>query len=77
MDGLIRLEADKPDAIEKWARWRTIEGRPEQLQRTRARIQKMHMWPSWSEEQKRQILEILLSPFVAAPDTIDELMKQA
>jgi hypothetical protein len=75
VDEIIRLEAGKPDAIKKWAHWRAIEEHPAQLQRTRDRIRrKMPIWSSWSEQEKRQMIEILLSPFVAAPETLHELI---
>src|SRR5205823_3403797 len=75
VDESMHKDAWKPDATKKWVRWRSIEARPEQLERTRARIQRMMpKWSSWSQDQKREMVDILLSPFVATQETIEELI---
>jgi hypothetical protein len=74
VDDMIRLEAGRADAVRNWQRWRTIEDHPDELERTRARIKSIGMWPSWSKEQKRQMVEFLLSPFTATPATLEQLI---
>ena len=74
IDEAIRLDLDKPAAIRRWEDWRSIEQRPDQLARTRARIRNIRQWPSWPLEQKRQVVEYLLSPFKATEVTLQELI---
>jgi hypothetical protein len=74
VDEMIRLEAGRPDAVRSWQAWRAIEAHPDQLERTRARIQRIRLWPSWSREQRQEMLRALISPFTAAPDTLEQLI---
>lgn len=74
VDEMIRLEAGRPDAVRNWQRWRAIEAHPDQLERTRARIKSIRLWPSWSREQKQQMLLFLISPFMATPATLEQLL---
>lgn len=74
VDEMIRLEAGRPDAVRTWQRWRAIEAHPDQLERTRARIQAIRLWPSWSGPQKQQMIEFLISPFTATPATLEQLI---
>jgi len=74
VDELISLEADKPPLVQKWNRWRAIEERPEHLERTKKRIRETTLWKTWSMEEKREWVEILLSPFWATAPTLDDLL---
>jgi hypothetical protein len=74
IDEVVDLDADKPEILNKWERWRAIEQRPEQLERTRDRIRSLRQWASWSREQKRQMIGYLLSPFKASDATVEELL---
>lgn len=74
VDEVIRLDASGPDAVRRWESWRAIERRPDQLERTKARIRTIRLWPSWSREEKLQTVEYLLSPFRATAATLDELL---
>jgi len=74
VDEVVRLDASKPAAVRRWESWRAIEGRPDQLERTKARIRSMSPWSSWSREERLQMIEYLLSPFRATAATLDELV---
>lgn len=74
VDAMIGLDSARPDAVRNWQRWRAIEGRPDQLERTRVRIRSTQLWPSWSRQQKQQMVELLLSPFTATSATLEELL---
>jgi len=75
VDAVIRLDADKPPAVRRWEAWRAIEQRPEQLDRTRARIlSSSRLWATWSREQKQYWVACLLSPFTATAATLEELL---
>jgi hypothetical protein len=74
IDEVVGLDADKPEILNKWERWRAIEQRPEQLERTRDRIRSLRQWASWSREQKRRMIGYLLSPFKASDATVEELL---
>jgi hypothetical protein len=74
VDELARLDASQVNDASKLARWRAIEGRPAELERVRARIRSTRLWSSWTDEQKRSMVEYLLSPFRATPDTLKELI---
>lgn len=74
IDEMIRPDADNPDIMGKWERWRAIEHRPDQLERMRVWIKGMRPWSGWSREQKLRMIEYLLSPFRATDATIAELL---
>lgn len=62
IDEVIRRNAGKPTVVREWESWRAIEQRPDQLERTRGRIQRLRVWSSWSREQKQQMVEYQLEP---------------
>jgi hypothetical protein len=37
-------------------------------------IRSTQLWPSWSRQQKQQMVELLLSPFTATSATLEELL---
>jgi hypothetical protein len=73
VDELIEMESVDPALVKRWTVWRAIEDRPGQLARIRKRISETALWSAWSIEQKRQWVEVLLSPFCATNTTLDEL----
>jgi hypothetical protein len=75
VDEFIRLDDGRPDAARQWSHWRSIEERPEELERLRARIKAMSSkWGRWTREQRLEMVDILLSPFTATATTLEELI---
>jgi hypothetical protein len=74
VDEMINIDSGKIDAVHRWENWRAIEQNPEHLEKTRSRIRGIRAWQTWPIEQKRQMIENLLSPFKATPATLDELL---
>jgi hypothetical protein len=75
IEELIRGEPAHPRAVSGWKRWRVIEDRPEQLERVRAWIRRTESWGDLTPDQRRDLVLVLLSPFVATADTLDELLE--
>jgi hypothetical protein len=73
VDAMIALDSKKPDAVRKWHAWRSLEQRPEALDRTRSRIKQLTPWGTWTREQKLQMVMHLVSPFVATQSTLASL----
>lgn len=71
-DAVIGLDLAGWMQCKKWEHWRAVERRPEELEMIRERIKRMLPWRAWFAEQKRQMVEILLSPFKATPATLAE-----
>lgn len=74
VDEVIRLDSERPAAVQRWQEWRAIEGRPLQLELVKTRIRNLPLWGSWSREQREQVVMTLLSPFTAEDATLEVLL---
>jgi hypothetical protein len=77
IEELIRGEPTHPRAVSSWKRWRIIEDRPDQLDRVRVWIRRTANWRNLSVDQRRELVLVLLSPFVATTATLDELLSMS
>lgn len=57
----------------KWQQWRNAAQHTERVDVVRRRIAESSKWKSWSAAERRDYVEILLSPLVGDPALLDEL----